>query len=87
MSDIEFFDEPRPGNEKYPAMLEAIKEMQLSDPAKRDSWAWLNGFKSEGTARDLAHRLRGAHPEFEFIARKGQGETVVYARLKAEVTA
>ena len=69
MSDIEFVDEPRPGNEKYPAKLEAIKEMQLREPTKREAWAWLNGFKSEGTARDLAHRLRGVHPDFDFIAR------------------
>ncbi len=86
MSDIEYVDDPRPGNEKYPAMLEAIKADQLRFEGNRESWAWLNGFKSEGTARDLAHRLRGVHTEFEFIARKGLNETVVYARLKTGAT-
>jgi hypothetical protein len=86
MTDIQFRDVPLPGNRKYPQLLTRIKREQLASIDNRELWAYLNEFESEGTARDLAYRLGKTHSEFEFISRKGEGTTVVYARLKDEVT-
>lgn len=87
MTDIKWLDEPpSDGRSKYPAMLRAIKAEQLSNPDRRESWAYLTSFDVEMSARDLATRLSKTHDEFEFISRKGDISTSVFARLKDGVT-
>jgi hypothetical protein len=85
MTEIEWEDELPRGTTKYPQMLEAIKAAQLDQPETRESWAKLNDFLSEGTARDLAWRLGKRYGEFDIIARKDGERTYVYARLKAGI--
>ena len=83
---IQYETPAAPGNAKYPQMLASIKADQLANVGNRELWAFLNEFENEGTARDLAYRLGRDFTEFEFIGRKGEATTIVYARLKAEVT-
>ena len=83
MPKLQYVDEPNPGNSKYPEMLAQIKHDQL-DERHSGKWAVLNQFKSEGTARDLAYRLGKTNPAFDFITRKGERFTVVYARYNRE---
>ena len=87
MGEIEWGDPAteRPGNEKYPAMLEAIKESSLVGDHR--NWGVLNRMSNEPSARDLASRLARVHKEFEVVSRKDGDETVVYARLKEGVKA
>ena len=87
MDEIEWGDPStaRPGNEKYPAMLEAIKEYSLDSGENR--WGVLNRMSNEPSARDLASRLARVHEEFEVISRITGDTTTVYAKLKEGVTA
>ena len=85
--ELEWEDDAKlPGNEKYPAMLAAIKDSSLVGDHR--SWAVLNKMTNEGSARDLASRLARENPEFDVVSRKqDDGTTTVFARLKAEVDA
>jgi hypothetical protein len=85
--DIEYMGEAKTvdGRELFPQLLKAIKADQLSDPARREMWAKLKTYDNDGSARDAAHRLSGKHDEFEFIARRGDEGTTLYARLKEGV--
>jgi hypothetical protein len=88
MSEIEWATErmeKRPGNEKYPAMLEAIKEESLEKD--HNNWGVLARMDNEPSARDLSSRLSRVHVEFEVVSRKEGNSTVVYARLREWVTA
>ena len=87
MDEIEWGDPStaRPGNEKYPAMLAAIKESSLLGDHRE--WGVLNRMSNEPSARDLASRLARVHTEFEVVSRKQGDTTIVYARLREEVTA
>ena len=87
MDEIEWADPStrRPGNEKYPAMLENIKAYTLDSGEHR--WGVLNRMSNEPSARDLASRLARVHKEFEVVSRKDGDTTIVYARLREEVTA
>ena len=87
MDEIEWGDPvtERPGNEKYPAMLADIKATSLEDDHHR--WGVLNRMSNEPSARDLASRLAKVHKEFEVVSRKQGDTTIVYARLREEVTA
>jgi len=86
MTEIEWEDAPRKGNEKYPPLLRAIKGEQLASSSHREQWAKLTAFENANTARDLADRLKRKHDEFNFITRTIDNETIVYARLKEGVT-
>ena len=87
MDEIEWGDPStaRPGNEKYPAMLAAIKESSLLGDHRE--WGVLNRMSNEPSARDLASRLARVHKEFEVISRITGDTTTVYAKLKEGVTA
>ena len=87
MDEIEWADPStaRPGNEKYPAMLADIKAYSLDSGDYR--WGVLNHMTNEPSARDLASRLARVHKEFEVVSRKQGDTTIVYARLREEVTA
>jgi len=84
MPKLEYIDEPNPGNSKYPEMLAQIKRDTTAGGDNYGKWAAINQFKSEGTARDLAYRLHKTNPSFDFISRKGEKVTVVYARYNIE---
>jgi len=62
---------------KHAPILRAIKK------SGGRGWAKVAEFKNEPTARDLAHRLSKAHPDFQIVSRKskdGDGTGSVYAR-------
>jgi hypothetical protein len=90
MSTIEWQEEvgvSYSGNEKYGPLLGQIKAEQLASTRHRGMWAKLAEFENEGSARDASARLNGKWEEFEFVSRKlDTGITVVYARLRDEVT-
>ena len=87
MEEIEWGDPSAatPGNEKYPAMLAAIKESSLVGDHRE--WGVLTRMPNEPSARDLSSRLARVHEEFEVVSRKEGDVTVVYARLKEGVKA
>lgn len=87
MSDIEWASDPKPRHHKYGPLLADIKSAQLGDDLLREEWAKVAGFAVEPSARDLANRLGKEHDEFDFVSRKGDEETIVYARLKEGVSA
>ena len=84
MADIEWGSPSteRPGNEKYPAMLEDIKESSLVGDHRE--WGVLTRMPNEASARDLSSRLARVHRDFDVVSRKEGDVTVVYARLKEE---
>lgn len=86
MGDIEYIDAPYPANSKYPKLLAQIKGEQLASTRHQGMWALIAQFESEGTARDLAYRLGTKNAEFNFMSRKGEDWTFVYAQLKEGVT-
>lgn len=71
------------GNEKYPPVLQAIREVSLDNGTRE--WAVLNEMTNEPSARDLASRLGRSNPDFDIVSRKRGDVTVVYARLKEGV--
>ena len=87
MDEIEWGDPQtaRPGNEKYPAMLADIKESSLIGDHRR--WGVLTRMSNEPSARDLSSRPGRVHKDFEIVSRKEDDFTIVYARLREEVTA
>ena len=90
MSTIEWEEEvgvSYSGNDKYGPLLTQIKAEQLASTRHRGMWAKLSEFENEGSGRDASSRLNGVWEEFDFVSRKNSdGITVVYARLRDEVT-
>ena len=76
MTTPNFVDLPADGRSKYPALLDAIREVGS------DRWAELATFDKAPSARDTARRLKGEYPEFEFTSRLNDDGVsgTVYAR-------
>ena len=81
----DFIDLPPDPRQKYPALLDAIREATTAE--NQDQWVILSEFLTPASARDSGSRLRGIYPLFEFASRSDteSDKGLLYVRYIGEL--